>query len=71
MTTALACALPLLALAADHNESGDGDLSGDPSNPTVLSVDVGNNVISGQVTDDPLDRDIFTLQVPADTEVVA
>ena len=65
----LLCSLPLIAVAADHIEGTDGDLSDDPSNPTPIAVNLGDNVIRGQVTDSPLDRDIFTLQVPADVEI--
>jgi hypothetical protein len=69
MTLSLALTASLPALAADHDESNDGDLSGDPANPTVIAVDEGPNVISGFATDNPLDRDIFTLVVPAGLEV--
>lgn len=59
----------LSVLAADYDEFADGDLSGDPANPTAITVDAGPNVISGLVTDNPLDRDFFTLVVPDGLEV--
>lgn len=65
----IALASSLSALAANHDEFVNGELSGDPANPTVIAVDAGPNVISGLVTDNPLDRDIFTLVVPDDLEV--
>lgn len=62
-------AAPLLVYAADHDEADDGDLADDPANPTAIAVDVGDNIVRGLVTDNPLDRDIFTMQVPADTVI--
>lgn len=59
----------LSVMAADYDELVDGDLSGDQANPTVIAVDAGPNVISGLVTDNPLDRDFFTLVVPEGLEV--
>lgn len=59
------------ALAANHNELINGDLSGDPANPTPLAIDAGSNVIQGFVTDNPLDLDIVTLNVPAGLEIVS
>ncbi len=59
------------AVAADHNEFSDGDLSDDPANPTPLAIDVGSNLITGEATDIPLDRDIVTLNVPAGVEITA
>ena len=60
----LAILIANAALAADHDETVDGDLSGDPANPTPITVDMGNNVVTGRVTDSPLDRDFLTLSVP-------
>ena len=57
------------ALAADHNEAVNGDLSDDPANPTPLAIDAGSNVITGDATDAPLDRDIVTLNVPEGLEI--
>ena len=52
------------AWGAYYNERASGDLSDDQNSPTVIGMDPGANVISGQVSDSPLDRDFFTLQVP-------
>ncbi len=65
----LACLATTAALAADHDESTDGDLSGDPANPTPVVVDAGDNVITGRTTDVPLDRDMLTLSVPDGVEI--
>jgi hypothetical protein len=59
------------AFAANHDEAADGDLSDDPDNPTPLAIDAGANVITGQATDIPLDRDIITLNVPDGLEITA
>lgn len=59
------------AFAANHDEASDGDLSDDPDNPTPLAIDAGANVITGQATDIPLDRDIITLNVPDGLEITA
>lgn len=69
MAASLAMAMSTPVLAADYNEFVRGDLSGDPANPTVIDVDAGGNVVTGSATDFPLDRDIFTLVVPAGLEV--
>lgn len=69
IAVSLAIAVSTPVLAADHNELVQGDLSGDPANPTVIAVDAGANVVTGSATDFPLDRDIFTLVVPAGLEV--
>ncbi|MEE4174113.1 MAG: hypothetical protein V2I57_07665 [Xanthomonadales bacterium] len=58
-------------LAANYNELINGDLSGDPSSPTPLAIDAGSNVIRGSVTDNPLDLDIVTLNVPAGLEITS
>lgn len=68
---AMLLSIPTLAMAADHDEFADGDLSGDPLNPTSIAVDAGSNRVSGRVTDNPLDRDIFTLVVPSDLQVTS
>lgn len=67
----LALGLSSAVHAADYDEFVDGDLSGDPANPTPLAIDAGSNSIRGGVTDNPLDRDIVTLNVPAGLEITA
>lgn len=69
VAAALAFAASAPVLAADYNELIRGDLSGDPANPTVIDVDAGANVVSGSASAFPLDRDIFTLVVPAGLEI--
>ena len=48
-----------------HDESIDGDLSTDNTDPTVLIFDLGSNEVLGSTTDSPLDRDIFTFVIGA------
>ena len=67
----LSLGLSHAAFAANHDEFVDGDLSDDPDNPTPLAIDAGTNVITGQATDIPLDRDIITLNVPDGVEITA
>jgi hypothetical protein len=67
----LSLGLSSATFAADHNEASNGDLSDDPDNPTPLAIDAGANVITGQATDIPLDRDIITLNVPDGLEITA
>ena len=48
-----------------YDESGpEGDFSDDYLNPTSVILGVGENLISGSVRGNPLDRDLFTLMVP-------
>ncbi|PSB14360.1 hypothetical protein C7B76_16520 [filamentous cyanobacterium CCP2] len=56
---------------ADYNEAINGDLSNDENNPTVLILTPGNNIITGNTTNSPLDRDFFTFTVPAGATVSA
>jgi PEP-CTERM motif len=59
--------------AADWNEAVNGDLSGDGLVPTVLSVAAGSNAVRGttgrEFAGGPVDRDYFTLTVPAGHEL--
>lgn len=62
----------LLALATPantaiiHDESVDGDLSTDPSNPTPLVFALGGNTILGTVSNPGTpDRDYLTFTIPA------
>ena len=57
--------------AANHDESTDGDLSGDQFMPTDLAIDAGDNVITASTTAQPTDRDFVTLQVPEGLEISA
>ncbi len=65
----LSLGLSTAVLAANHDEVSDGDLSDDPGNPTPLAIDAGSNVITGSASDNPLDRDIITLNVPDGLEI--
>lgn len=56
------------AAATVWDETGDGDLSTDPNNPTPVAFAVGSNVVIGTVTNSgvPSDtRDYLTFSVPA------
>lgn len=46
-----------------HDETNDGDLSSDPSNPTALSTSVGVNTVIGSTVFDPIDRDFFKVTI--------
>ena len=56
-------ALSPLALAADWNESVDGDLSTDPSTPTPIVFGLGGNVITGDVQAPGDTRDYLTFTI--------
>ena len=59
------CFVPASSVLGDivHDESVNGDLSGDNLAPTILNADFVNNEIFGSTTFDPLDRDFFTITV--------
>ena len=59
------------ALAADHNESVDGDLSSNANAPTPLSFDLGTNTITGTVVSPADVRDYITFTLPAGTNLSA
>jgi hypothetical protein len=62
----LCVALAVPALAANHDESVNGDLSTDPAAPTVLPLSIGSNVVTG-TTGNPagiIDRDYITFTLP-------
>lgn len=62
---AAAFAVSGTAMAADYDESVDGDL-GDLANPTFISLDIGSNVVSGTVgTGSGLDEDFAAFTVGA------
>jgi hypothetical protein len=62
--SALVCTQALAVTA--WNESVNGDLSSDGLSPTVLSVVLGTNTVSGKMGDEGLglDRDYFSFTVP-------
>lgn len=68
------CATPAGANVV-HNETTSGDLSTDYQNPTLVTVGVGSNQILGQtgrtVTGGPIDRDYFTITIPAGQALTA
>jgi len=49
-----------------YDESINGDLSDDATQPTALTLSVGNNTIGACVQGTPLDVDYFTFEVPVD-----
>ncbi len=55
--------------ANDYQESIDGDLSGDPLNPTAVSLDVGINTVTGRVSAPDDTRDYFTFSIGAGQEL--
>jgi hypothetical protein len=63
LTAALAC-LPGIAVAANYDESVNGDLSGIPATPTSWSVSEGANAIKGTAGTGS-DYDIVHINVPA------
>ncbi|HXV13293.1 MAG TPA: hypothetical protein VEC56_03720 [Candidatus Krumholzibacteria bacterium] len=63
----LLVALAVPAVAANHDESINGDLSTDPGAPTLLALSVGGNTVIG-TTGNPagvVDRDYITFNIPA------
>lgn len=70
--TQLACTLilcgtlsPAAIAAVVHDEGVDGDLSNDNTTPTAISLAPGSNLIIGSHTNNPLDRDLFTITINA------
>lgn len=55
------------ALAFDYDESVQGDLSGDQTNPDFFILDAGANTLAATTTSG--DVEYFTLTVPADHEL--
>ena len=53
-----------VVLASSYDESIDGDLSNNQSSPTPITLTPGDNIITGNTTNEPLDRDFFTFVVP-------
>jgi hypothetical protein len=61
---------PVVADATDYDEATDGDL-GSFGSPTVLSLELGSNTITGAVGPSATDRyDAFELQLPAGARLV-
>ena len=56
-----------------YSESVNGDLSNDGLNPTVITVGVGSNVITGTTggATAPNTRDYFTLVIPFNIELIS
>ena len=58
-----------VSLGASYDESVDGDLSNDRLSTTMITLDAASNPVSGSVTaqtlQSPLDRDYFSVTVPA------
>ena len=66
MALAAVAMVPMVGVAsADvvYDEATDGELSGDPDAPTVISVGEGNNTVVFVTDQDGDDRDIFTFTV--------
>jgi len=59
----LACTLIFQFAFANHDEAVDGDLSGDPQNPTVVQVANGSNIVCASSISG--DVEFFTITVPA------
>lgn len=62
----VAAALPALSASAItlHDESIDGDLSSDPSNPTAFVLGSGHHVFRGTIQNSEDTRDVLTFTVP-------
>ena len=58
-----------LCLCANHDESIDGDLSNDPSNPTTILTTIGSNLIS--LSSIAGEDDYFTITIPAGSTLSA
>ncbi len=51
--------------AVVHDETTDGDLSGDPEAPTALAFDAGGNIVTGSMGAPDDVRDFITFTVPS------
>lgn len=56
-------AFPALGAYLDYDEVASGDLSSNPSLPSLLATSLGSNFITASV--DRRDKDYFTLTIPA------
>lgn len=63
---ALTCSLPPAVMAANYDEGTLGDLSNSGLTPTVISVGLGSNLISGMTGSSAsgIDRDYFSVTIP-------
>jgi hypothetical protein len=58
--------------AVVYDESGlQGDFSDDYLNPTPVTFGYGENLIKGSVRGNPVDRDLFTVSIPAGMSLAA
>jgi hypothetical protein len=57
------------AVAVNHNETANGDLSNSGNSPTALSLSAGTNSVTGSLPGS--DLDFLTIHVPADHELTA
>ncbi|GAB5453547.1 MAG: hypothetical protein Hals2KO_38750 [Halioglobus sp.] len=54
-----------------YDEAVAGDLSDDNLAPSLIPIVEGSTIVTGSTTASPLDRDIFTFNIPAGQELVA